>query len=279
MNLKARYKELMLLASLNCKIFSKKCWAKKAGCFISMLLLCGCALNHDKNKQINPQQLISEQDVLEIADIAIAQLELLLDTKLEHRPEVHFVNAQQLKAHLLSHFVDVDQDSANALSHYSQSVVAIYCEYEKDIYVVADNIQIYERSGYSEQEVAYDAMLHILIHELVHAIQDQRGLLNWPAANAEQFRAFSTLVEGHADLQTALVLKRIGLIDDIYDYGVHPIPIDSDDKALNQFSDEFSQRYVIGKKIFNKIHQRYGNDATWLALKAPRQQIQRMLNP
>lgn len=279
MNLKAAHMFVVFLMCLLSKQRSHKkyCIAIFSG-VVSVLMLSACAVNNKKIVAINAQQLISEQDVIDIATLATDQLELLLNIKLHHRPTIHFVSAQQLKAHILEHAYIVDLDNAQALSHYSQSVVAVYCEYEKDIYVVEDNIQIYERVDYSAQELVYEALLHILTHELVHAIQDQLGLLNWYSDDDAENSAFSTLVEGHADLQTALVLERMGVIDDIYDYGVQTILSDSDDIAFNQYSDKFSQKYVKGKKIFNNIHQKYGNEQAWRILKRPELQIQHMLN-
>ncbi|MEM5530057.1 hypothetical protein WN093_14645 [Gammaproteobacteria bacterium AS21] len=279
MNLKAPH---MLVVFFMC-LLSKQRSHKKHGiaifsCVVSVLMLSACTVNNKKIVAINAQQLISEQDVIDIATLATEQLELLLNIKLQQRPTIHFVSAQQLKAHILEHAYIVDLDNAQALSHYSQSVVAVYCEYEKDIYVVEDNIQVYERVDYSAQELVYEALLHILTHELVHAIQDQQGLLNWYSDDDAENSAFSTLVEGHADLQTALVLERMGVIDDIYNYGVQTVASDSDDIAFNQYSDKFSQKYVTGKKIFNEIHQKYGNGQAWRVLKRPELQIQRMLN-
>jgi hypothetical protein len=279
MNLKMQHMELVsVMCSLVKRLNNKKYLIALSACVFSVLMLSACAVTNEKIVAINAQQLMSEQNVIDIATLAADQLELLLNTKLQHRPSIHFVTAQQLKTHILGHAYIVDLDNAQALSHYSQSVVAVYCEYEKDIYVVGDNIQVYERVDYSAQELAYEEMLHILTHELVHAIQDQQGLLNWYSDNDAENSAFSTLVEGHADLQTALVLERMGVIDDIYDYGVHSIASDSDDLAFNQYSDAFTQKYVIGKKIFNEIHQKYGNEQAWLILKRPELQIQRMLS-
>lgn len=278
MNVKRDDAEVVLLASqLGKRSNNRKRLGQIVTCVISLFILCGCSLNQERKVTVSPQQLITESEVLAIADIAITELESLLNFELTHRPAVHFLTPEQLRLHILSRSETVDIERAQTLSHYSQSVVAIYCEYEKDIYVVADNIQLYESPNYSAQQAVYDEMLQILIHELVHAIQDQRGLLNWHSNSTEQYGAFITLVEGHAELQTALVLQRMGVIDDIYGYGLQTLPSSSDDSEFNRYSEALSHRYIVGKRIFNDIHKQYGNDATWLALKAPRQQIQQML--
>ena len=244
--------------------------------FCAALSISSCVAH--KGTHIDAQEHTSEQDILDIVNISSSRFEKVLGKKLNTTPKISFVTAQQLKLHLLSDDTGKTKSASKSLIHYTQSVVAIYDDEDKGIYVVPENIKIYKKINHLSSDAAYYSLLNILTHELVHALQDQEGLLSYQSNSEQETLAFSTLVEGHTDMQTALVLKQLGIVRDIYDYGTHRVVPDSDDEELNKFSEQFSQKYVTGKKIFNRIHKKFGNQQTWMTLKNPTAELNKILN-
>ncbi|MEH6443506.1 MAG: hypothetical protein V7784_06380 [Oceanospirillaceae bacterium] len=243
-------------------------------------ILSGCA-PIQKGARIDAQKKTSNQDILDILEIASSRFESVLGKQLLKQPKVAFLTIDQLKAHIKGHDQIIGAKANLSLTHYSHSVSAIYCEEEKAIYVIPENIEIYERNNSQAADTAYYALLDILSHELVHALQDQEGLLDRKNRSTDEARAFSILVEGHTVMQSALLLKNMRVIKDIYSYGIYKRKNVAKDKQQDEQQDEyskrFSQKYITGKKYFNKIHATQGNEQTWQALVKPQEHIKAIL--
>jgi hypothetical protein len=239
--------------------------------------LTGCATNTDKGPLINVQEQTSKQDIIDIVDIVSHRHKLVLGRQLRQIPKINFVTVSELQAHLRKHHQVSTKSQEKGLSHFSHAVAAIYCTHEKSIYVVPQNFNLHEQRNSHSNDRAYYAVLNVLSHELVHALQDQEGLLDWQESSRNRDYAHSIMIEGHTEMQNALILKDMGIIDSIYDFGTHKEPTDVEDTEQAKHDDKFSNKYIIGKKLFNNIHKQYGNEKTWQVLKTPSKYIDSLL--
>jgi hypothetical protein len=187
------------------------------------------------------------------------------------------VTVSELQSHLRKHHRVSTPRQEKVLSHFSHAVAAIYCTHEKSVYVIPQNFNLHQQRNSHSNDRAYYALLNVLSHELVHALQDQEGLLDWQESSKNRDYAHSILIEGHTEMQNALILKDMGIIDNIYEFGTSRELSDIKDNEQAEYDEKFSNKYIIGKKLFNRIYKQHGNEKTWQVLKAPSKYIDILL--
>ena len=249
-----------------------------------LLSVIACTPNANRGERVDTRSAISEQDILDIVELVQRELPLATGRKLHGTPKITFMTPDELQKKLIADRPNVNdkKQQYTSLGHYSRSVSAIYDDGDKGIYVVPENIKIYKRKNNLDNSQVYYAMMDVLSHEFVHALQDQEGLLDWDLhgnRSSGQKYAFSALVEGHTAMQTALILDRLNILQDLYDYGTED---EMDTDTLNEeriaFQERMRNKYITGKKFMNRIHKKNGNEKTWSALQNPEESVELLLD-
>lgn len=120
-------------------------------------------------------------------------------------------------------------------------------------------------------------VLHLVVlHELVHAMQDQEiGLAARLArfADADSGEAFSMLIEGHAVFCSERAAKELGIDAAVAPLravfaGVHdPAEIPPCDLSMRRLRGQFDISYLRGAAFFAAEHARGGDDRCWEVLR------------
>ncbi len=252
---------------------------------IFAITITGCQYSFLKEKKVTAATThFSEQDIEDIVEVVLDELPSVTNRKLQDIPELKFVSTEELVAVLLNE--EDDSKELENLQRYSKAVSAVYDHRTNSVYVVPNNIHVLGDNLESIKHNTYYSLLVTISHELVHALQHQevdfskRYVTN---TTPELSRTYQLIVEGHAVLQTALLLKKMGLLKDIEKFPQtdkeNLLTIDFTDQDQQDYNAALNNIYIQGKNFFDYHYKRGGNELTWNILKNPPNSTSVVLNP
>ena len=258
------------------------------------ILLIAVAIAGCKSDSLNDREPLratsyySESDIKDIVEVIMDELPSTTGRSLRKVPELNFVSAQEIADIVFTDHADLSEEArqkkwANA-QLYSKAVGAIYRYETESVYIVPDNIRLLAQDQESAEDSVYYHLLVLITHELIHALQHQEiGFDRLKAINRtkDQRLASRLIVEGHAELQTALVLKGMGLIQEVEAYikSEKPIKSDGDEDKQHAYDREMAKIYIKGKQFFDYHYQRGGNERAWNILINPPKSSDLVFNP
>ncbi len=238
---------------------------------MAALIVAGCGPVRESVSEpetVTATSHFSRQDIEDIVEIVTDELYPATGRQLLAQPVIEFVTPEALKAIMIRGGIS-DPELDQRISAYA----AIYRQESNTVYVMSDNIRLAAGSAKKVEDEVYYTLLVTIAHELAHALQHQHHDLDRifrEARTAEHYRTIRTIVEGHAELQTALVLKQIGLIPDVATY---LRSADTGSEPATTESDPISRRihtlYIDGRRFFDYHYQRGGNQKAWAILADP----------
>lgn len=193
------------------------------------------------------------------------------------------VHAKTSLMHALTH--DLDNHSFtenlvdNILTLQTESVLAIYAPSVKQILLHDSNLEKYFSSLKTGKKQAMQALL---VHELVHAADDQKhNAFKHHSMSYQEVFAKSAVVEGHAQWQTRKICKSLACSDAFVNLNTYMFNSGSpEDPALQYVQDRSFKNlefvYKEGERFIDKLQKRKDPEAS-LALafsNPPRDSIQ-----
>lgn len=260
--------------------------------FRKLLIFCAITtltvlLNGCQSSAVKPSQMktaadyLTDQQMLDVVEISEQALSTVTGLQLPVTPNIHIVSRSDLKSRLLVKMFDVnssqeEQDEVlREVDLYTGAVGAVYSNKENAIYILPESIKIDGSIEVKAKKEAYYWLLVTITHELAHALQHSQVNLEYlklSSESEEAERALRMTIEGHAELLTAQVLKQIGLIDNIEDYGSAE---ETDAELYNLTEAEqayrvsFHRIYWQGKRFFDYLYHKGGNQLAWDKLSEP----------
>lgn len=212
------------------------------------------------NKFINNIQFIVE-DFLQMKFHHLPELKIITKTQFKEIIRAELLITERKELHHFSsreyvHFIDSEASKA------AEEIFAKHGLHEKNIFIIKENIDKLATYPQTQPPNNIQLLKLFLIHEMVHAMQDQYvDILSQTktAKTTTELKYLNILYEGHATLVTELLGRKY-----------------FDDKYVDVFFNFLDPGpgkeniYAIGEKfIYENYYKNGGNAATWELLKNP----------
>ncbi len=267
-----------------------------ASVIIAGTLLTGCAskqIHHDSISVATTLSAYPELPVQSWFTEARSQVGQALNTDLSH-VEMEITDARGIAVHAKSSLLDAlehDLDNPrfaenlvdNILTAQTESVLAIYAPTVKRILLHDQNLEKYLHRQNATPKQAIKALL---IHELVHAADDEKyNAFRQKSLSYQEVFAKSAVIEGHAQWQTRRICEEHGCnfaFDELNKY-----MFDSgspDDPALKYVQSRSFKNlefvYKEGERFIDQLQKREDSDAMLnLAFKKPPRDSIQIIDP
>lgn len=163
----------------------------------------------------------------------------------------------------------------------SQSILGKYSLSKKSFYIVPDNIGTISKILEVKDEQLYDFVFLLVIHEMVHALDDQhfdlRKIIS--AKNTvETASAFNSLLEGHAVYVTNKIAERLNISETAKQTSVKSAAGISGE--LNRMQQQaYHSIYVKGAEFVQAIIEKKGPGIITTAFTSPPVSSRQIMNP
>ena len=262
-------------------------------------------LNHERIKQIiklskeRTPTLITDE-VNSIAREMLKYVEIVTEKKLRNMPKIQIASRKEISKILLNNRYpnigkqNVVKHDQNLQSNYERKIISdfehlsFYNYIDKVIYLCPQNIALTLYLYEIDQKNINSIIKLIIVHELLHAIQDQ--VVNFDVKyrhceKIEELYSFNAVIEGHAAFVVELVAKKMNLdpiIAEISKYH-RKISIIFKEPVLELKHEKESiipeLIYTKGKKFIEYHYRRGGNPLVWEILLKPPVKTSMIVDP
>jgi len=158
----------------------------------------------------------------------------------------------------------------------SQNISGLYLLREKALYVTPSNIASAMESLQVKSENYHDFVFLVVVHEMVHALDDQYfnlSKLYIATKNTEEYQALNSLIEGNAVYVSEIIADRLNIPESTRSFSKKVT------SELSEAQKTFSQQYINGYEFVEAIINKNGKSAVEAAFKNPPVTTVQILNP
>lgn len=276
----------------HCKITIKALASVIIGCTLQT----GCANTYNSAEPLSVDTTLSARPELPVQswfNEARAQVSQALNTDLSH-VDLKITDTKGISVHAKSSLMNAlehDLDNPrfaenlvnNILTVQTESVLAIYAPKVKRILLHDRNLEKYLQR---QNAVPKQAIKALLIHELVHAADDEKyNAFRQKALSYQEVFAKSAVIEGHAQWQTRRICEQHGCSNAFNELNRYMFDSGNpDDPALKYVQSRSFKNlefvYKEGERFIDKLHNRGNGDSMLkLAFKNPPRDSIQIIDP